>query len=481
MKNSKWVLGSFLMLSILTISCSKVIDVKETDFIGGDIALKTVNNNEQGIIGAYAGMNVEMGILLNSVFADELKVAEFYNAATNHEWQYGSTDIGLRDNYTAFPLYYRIIDRVNRVLQALPKATATTGALTAADEALKNKLKGEALFLRAFSHFELYRYYSNSAVATDLALAYIETPSLDPQARIAVAPYFVKLNADLALAKTLLPAVTLDIYRASKNAAIGLQARIALYTKDYGNAVAFSTEFIAALPLATIANFPLIWSDASNSEVAFKLSRTPSIGGKIGNLYRGTSASVSNIGTITWKPSDKLWDAYDQINDVRYATYFKDEAALKSVGRSSRLIKKYAGTAYATAGENVADAKVYRTGEMYLIRAEAKAETGDLPGAGADLNTLRAARITNYSSELFPSKDGLITAIMNERFKELPFEGHRFWDLKRRNLPVTRLAADAPNAAATILAAGNFRFLLPIPNSEIQANPLMQQNPGYTN
>jgi hypothetical protein len=62
----------------------------------------------------------------------------------------------------------------------------------------------------------------------------------------------------------------------------------------------------------------------------------------------------------------------------------------------------------------------------------------------------------------------------------LPYEGHRFWDLKRRNLPVSRLLADAPNANAQTLAAGSFRFLLPIPNPEINANPLIQQNPGYS-
>ena len=254
-----------------------------------------------------------------------------------------------------------------------------------------------------------------------------------------------------------------------------------MYTKDYANAITFASSYIAALPLATIANFPLIWTDANNSEVAFKLSRTSSIGAKLGTLYRGSSASASNIGTVTWKPSDKIWDAYDKVNDVRFNAYFKDESLLTTAGRASRLIKKYAGSAYGTAAENVADAKVFRTGEMILIRAEARAETGDLAGAAADLNALRTARITGYAASVFPSKDGLITAIMDERFKELPYEGHRFWDAKRRNLAITRLAADAPNAAATSLTAGNFRFLLPIPNSEIQANALIQQNPGYTN
>jgi hypothetical protein len=154
--------------------------------------------------------------------------------------------------------------------------------------------------------------------------------------------------------------------------------------------------------------------------------------------------------------------------------------ASSSRNLSAILINKYAGTTYGTPTELLADAKVFRTGEMYLIRAEAKAETGDLTAAAADLNALRAARINNYTNASFATKADVIDAVMNERFKELPYEGHRFFDAKRRNLAITRLAVDAQGTALT-LSAGNFRFILPIPNSEILANPLMTQNPGYTN
>ncbi|HET9433548.1 MAG TPA: RagB/SusD family nutrient uptake outer membrane protein, partial [Chitinophagaceae bacterium] len=272
-----------------------------------------------------------------------------------------------------------------------------------------------------------------------------------------------------------------DINRATRLAATALQARIALYKKEWAAAETFSTEFISGLPLASMANFPGIWTDANTSEVAFRLVRTSSFGGRIGSLWRGISASAANIGTVTWRPSDEIWGAYDQANDVRFASYFKDEPLL-APARGTRLIYKYAGTTYGTPNENVANAKVYRTGEMYLIRAEARAEQNKITcanSAESDINDLRAARITGYVNVVFASKAEAIDAILLERYKELAYEGHRFWDLKRRGLPVERLATDAPTTNAAVLSAGNFRFLLPIPDPEMKANILMVQNPGY--
>jgi len=472
--NNKFLLFSLFLLTFS--ACKKVINIPESDLIGGETALKTVGYNEQAILGAYAATGIEMAILLNATFADEVKVAEFYNAGTTHEWQYASTDVGLRDNFTATTPNYRVIDRVNRVLAALPAADSTK----VGDNTLRMRLRGEALFLRAFSHFELYRFYCANYDPAGLAMPYMETPSIEPQARIKMDVYFGKMSADVAEAKTLLPNNLTDVNRATRLAATALQARIALYKKDWAAAETFASEFITGLPLASMANFPGIWTDANTSEVAFRLVRTSSFGGRIGSLWRGTSASASNIGTVTWRPSDKIWGAYDQVNDVRFASYFKDEPLLAA--RGSRLIYKYAGTTYATPNENVANAKVYRTGEMYLIRAEARAEQNKITGANSaesDINALRTARITGYVNVVFATKAEAIDAIMLERYKELAYEGHRFWDLKRRGLPVERLASDAPTTNAAVLPTGNFRFLLPIPDPEMKANTLMVQNPGY--
>jgi hypothetical protein len=472
------IILSMLIFCAAFSSCKKLIEIPDTDLLAGSNALSQVTYVEQAILGAYAGVSPDMDILLNATFADEVAKSEFYNAQSTHEWQYGPADVGLRDNFTAIGVNYTIINRVNVALAALPEADSTK----AGDETKRTRLRGEGLFLRAYAHFELFRYYSGNYDPAKLAMPYMETSSILPTPRIAMGPYFQKILADLSAAKLLVPNNLTDINRANVTAIAGLQARIALYMRDWTAAETYSTEFINALPLATKATFPGIWTDLNTAEQAFRVVRTSSLGSRIGSLFRGTSASATQIGTVTWKPSEKLWSSYDQVNDVRFASYFKDEPLLTAAGRPSRLIAKYAGTGYATASENVANGKILRTAEMYLIRAEARAELNKLTGAtGADgdINTLRTNRINNYVPIVYTSKQQAIDDILLERFKELAYEGHRFFDLKRRSLPVSRIAVDAPSAAGTTLPADNFRFLLPIPLTEVTANPILVQNPGY--
>lgn len=479
--NTKKIIYLFSLLLVMAgvSSCKKLLEIKESDAIAGEAALRTVTFVEQAVIGAYAGLGVEMSILLNSTLSDEVATAgEFYNAATTHEWQYGNTDVGIRDNFTAINPNYTIINRVNTALAALPGADSTK----VGDEVKRRILRGEALFLRAYAHFELFRYYCANYDADGLAMPYMETSTIVPQARIKMGPYFQKLNADLTEAKGLLPNNLTDLNRATVAAANALHARVALYQRDWVNAETYASAVISAVPLASRANFPGIWTDANTNEVVMRLIRTTQVGGRIGSLFRGVSANASNVGTVTWRPSNKLWDSYDQANDVRFTSYLRDEPLLTAASRQSRVVFKYWGTGIATTNENVNNGKVFRVAEMYLIRAEARAEQNKVSGANSaesDLNTLRAARINGYTNEVFSNKDAVITAIITERFKELPFEGHRFFDLKRRGLPVQRLVSDAPNAGATTLSANNFRFSLPIPQVEMLANPLMVQNAGY--
>ncbi|MGN6291982.1 MAG: RagB/SusD family nutrient uptake outer membrane protein [Chitinophagaceae bacterium] len=472
------------LVLLSTFSCKKLIEIKESDFIDADLALKTVSQNDQAVIGAYASFGPEMDVRFNGVFSDELKPGDFYASTSVHEWQYTPNDIGIRDNFTATTAYYYVIDKVNRVLKALPNAQA----VNATDEALRAKVKGDALFLRAFCHFELFRYYCGNYSVDGLGMPYVEEPSLESKARIPMGEYFQKMERDITDAKALLPDNLADVNRATRMAAVGLQARMALYKRDWPGAVTFATEYINAIPLSTGADFQKIWTDAGNAEVALKIKRNTG-NTRLGSWFRGlftknaTTGALVAPASITWVPSQKLWDTYDQANDIRFGSYLIDEPILQAVsGKPSKILKKYAGTGYATTNENVADVKLFRTAEMYLIRAEARAEQGTFTGvnsAESDINALRAARITGYTNVTFASKEQAISETMLERYKELALEGHRFWDLKRRSLPIERLASDAPTPAGQTLSANNFRFVLPIPQAEMLANTKMVQNPGY--
>src|SRR5712675_443969 len=107
MKRNKLIILSALSAFVGISSCKKLLTVPETDLIAGETALSTITYAEQSVIGIYAAMNVEMNILLNSTFADEVAKSEFYNAVTTHEWQYGPGDVGLRDNFTGIAYQYR--------------------------------------------------------------------------------------------------------------------------------------------------------------------------------------------------------------------------------------------------------------------------------------------------------------------------------------------------------------------------------------
>ena len=485
MKLNKLILALLFMCTLL--SCKKLLEIEETDIIKEDEALQTVEHVEQAVIGGYAVMQPEMAFLLNSTFSDEVKTAgEFYNSISTHEWQYGPEDVTIRDNFTAMSSWYQVIHRANRVLSRVDVADSTR----AGDNQLRPRLKAEAQFMRAFAHFEMFRYYCNNYDANGDALVYMsEVPKEVIKApREKMGSYFQKILEDIVASKTGLPNNLTDRNRAVRLAAVALHARVALYMRDWANAITYSTEYITAIPLSPRPNFTGIWTDTNNEEVAFRLDRSNSFNpyGRLGSMYRGTSASGTQIGTVIWAPSNKLWTSYDAANDIRFSAYLKDEPALTTAGRQSRIVNKYAGGPYGYTGspnaENVADVKVFRTGEMYLIRAEARAESGAFTGASgadADINALRAARITGYVPVVFTSKADAIANIQTERFKELPFEGHRFFDSKRYGLAIVRVGTDAPSATGTTLPAGNFRFLLPIPQREMQANPSMTQNPGY--
>ena len=172
-------------------------------------------------------------------------------------------------------------------------------------------------------------------------------------------------------------------------------------------------------------------------------------------------------------PSEALTGIYDAVNDIRYSRYFltldEDENLPFPV-----VQEKYPNS--------FNDVRLFRVAEMYLTRAEATVRNeGDFTSALSDLNALRTQRIANYTDET--STAGLLNRILLERRRELAMEGHRWFDIRRdmdrSNIGVIRGNDCLAPATRCTLEAGNFRFILPIPQSEILANENMVQNLGY--
>ncbi|RZK59505.1 MAG: RagB/SusD family nutrient uptake outer membrane protein [Pedobacter sp.] len=452
----------FSLLILTAMSCTK-LDLQPTDTIDPTKAFRNANDINLGLIGVYAYVDNSMGTLSSTV-ADENNFPT-ENTVGNSDafrWLYnsgsGSVTSFYGNNYVA-------IDRANRVLAAIDALT-----FTGTDVALAARYKGELLALRAYLHFELLRAYASSYQTGALGVPYMETSTISYPARDKFEVVISKAKADLVAAKALIPTTFTDKTRITKSAVSAIQARVALYEKNWADAITYSSEVIAAAPLATKAQFPGLWTDANDSEVIWKLKRVGTTDSRVGDFYYRQTG-----GIVLYAPSFKLISTFDQVNDLRFPAYIKFDAT-RVAPKSQYLVNKFIGGTSTAPG--LVDIKLFRTGEMYLIRAEAKAEsTGD---AAADINALRALRINNYVNATFADKPTLIDAIYTERFKELAFEGHRFFDLKRRNLNIQRLASDAVNASgAVLLTPTQAQYSFPLPALEISVNKNTIQNPLY--
>jgi len=447
-------------------SCKKDLDQQPTDTFSENNAFLTLDDIQLGVNEAYGRFGAYANDMYTSALvSDEAKIGSGNNGqgALTYRYQYASDGTTGGDVTSAWGDYYTVIDQCNRVL-------AKVGTVTAAPsmEYRRDILRGQLLALRGISYFGLLQAYSKKYDPADTrgVPVTLESNPLQKPARNSMGEVMAQIESDMSTAKTLLPAASAadftDTVMNSINVA-AYQARIALYKRDYDQAAIFATEVISSgiRPLVSGAQFEAIWTDDVYDEVLFRIRYATS--GAIGGLWTTTA------NNIYIAPSDKLVASYGP-TDVRASAYIGS-------GSAGNYVNKFYQS---SRGGRVVDMKVCRMAEMYLVRAEANARKSspDLTAAAADLNFLRAQRITGYTNVTFTNATTLIAAIMDERFKELAFEGFRLFDLKRNDMPVDRLASDA-SAAWQTLPAGNFRFVFPIPNEEILANPSIVQNEGY--
>lgn len=462
-------------MTILFSSCSKQLNILPTDQVDGSVALSNLSNINLAVLGIYANWKEEYVNRIGSVLADECRIGlknkgiGIIDPAQNlFRWTYTSSDQEVADVWTNA---YQLVYQVNQILSAIDQISVTSNT----DLAQRKNLKGELLAIRAFLHFELYRVYGYSGVynGATLAVPYVTgTDIYEKPARPTTYAFFRSLKVDLNGAETLLTADKV-VNRLGATALQALDARVALYAGDWAGAIQASTRAINNVPLATKTDFANIWTDQSTAEVIFALSRTNQNPVRPGDMWY----NIPN-GIYLFAPSKTLMNLFDSLNDVRYKSYFSVDSTLGAKGQLPDVIAKYQGT---TGAQNLNNLKVFRTGEMYLIRAEAYANMNKIADANKDLNTLRAMRINGYSAFQYNNAYDLLAAVASERYKELCYEGHRYFDIKRKGQDIIRQTADLPSGGGNaVLTPASIYYYIPIPQTEVLANSnILPNNAGW--
>jgi len=453
----------------LVVSNSCRLDDVPTDSISPTNAFRNVDDLKLGLMGAYAALGNDI-VTTATIVGDEVRMPEENTVSNNslYRWIY---DSGSGSVTSQFYSLYQVIDRANRVLENIDLVQTEPSEV-----ALKEQYRGELLALRGYAHFELLRNYASAFSSDALGVPYMKRSEVGSPARESFSSNMENIQADLNIAKQLIPSSFNDNTRITRIAISAILARVSLYNKQWDDAANYATEVIDKMSLASRAAFPLIWKDQSNDEVVWKLARVTGDSELGATFFR-------QVGEIAlYVPSFKWLDAVDQTNDVRFAAYVEHNPGRHQADnrKSEYLINKYVGGNSSQPG--LTDVKLFRIGEMYLIRAEAYAESNNIPAGTNDLNTLRRARISGYSNQNFSDKAALISAIYSERFIELAFEGQRFFDLKRRNMDIERWDEDLINSVdKKTLTSNDAHYNFPIPADEMAVNKNMDQNPHYDN
>lgn len=475
----------FIALTIIgsLASCNKMLEIEPENQLDSDKRFKDLDDYYFSLIGTYSLFRntshygatdgaANAFVTLPDMLADDLlssKKENLGNELVFSQWSYTSAENQIEDVWTNA---YAIISQANQTLRGID-------GLAGKDQGKVNRIKSQALAIRALVHFDILRYWVNDYANSNApGIPYITKYDYEQKpVRGTVGETFSKIEKDLLDARALMQDMDDDINTGGSRAFIdeyavdAILARMYLYKTDYDKAIEFASYVIDNNSLADKARFELIWQDAVNDEVLWSAVFTSGQGGP------GTNVFAPDVNRSQYYPNPDLINKYDVNNDVRANSYF---AVVTSRGGVDRLVlsKYLAKTALLSKPDGTVNFKALRVGEQYLIRAEAyaKSSTPDESAAMDDLNTLRAARIYGYVPQSL-SGQALLDAIELERRKELVAEGHRFFDLKRKGITQREVVR-----ADETLPANSYRWAWPIPRNEIDVNPAIKpQNDGYGN
>ena len=446
-----------LGLSCCMSGCEKFID---TPVPANQLATSSVFSNDATATAAMSGVYEQMMESLSSysngmltlyagLSGDEL--LNLSSATTKVEFSNNNitaANTELKNNI--WDRLYKNVYQANAVLAGIEGNKMLSSAVI-------SQLEGEARFMRAFCHFYLTNFFGNVPyiVSTDYRVNAV-AKQLDRE------QLYHALIDDLLRAQALLGNGEPGRLRPDKLAATAMLARVYLYNANYEAAFTQASLVIASGDYQLENDLNEIFK-ANSREAIWRLKPVLSTT-NVGDGY----LFVQTTGVPTYAViSDSLLAAMEQ-GDKRKGAWVN---SYTFSARQYSLPFKYKVKSAPTVTEFNT---VLRLAEIYLIRAEANAQQGDLIAGLADLNMIRSrSGLPAFNPEVI-TKQRLLEAIAQERRIELFAEwGHRWMDLKRTGKVNQVMGALRPASWQ------NTDGLYPIPRAELLNNPQLIQNPGY--
>jgi len=371
--------------------------------------------------------------LYPEVTSGNIKYSKVSNQALLLSYNFNN-DAATNDMKTFFIMSYSIIYNTNTII-------ANINSVKDASSLQKNRLLADAYTIRALVHFDLARVFaqgynftpdaSHAGITIRNQLVPVLAPVSDVQTCKQV---FDQVASDLDSATLLYPnsarVFTLgdDKTYCSADAAKALQSRVALYKNDWNKVIALGTDLISSNKYSLISNSNYVasWKQRNiSTESIFELAFGDRTGGSLGDYYNSSNTQFGQMAT-----SNDLLGLYTS-DDVRAQPSMYVKAIVNAT--DYYFTRKYQGM-----NDSANNVKIIRLSEIYLNRAEAYAESDNLTAALADLNVIRKRANPAALNFISTDKATVINEILDERRRELCFEGHTFFDLSRKKKNLVR-------------------------------------------
>lgn len=507
-----------VVATMFAFACQDATDVNQPGTRNDDtLVFRTVSDIERGILGLYASFPAESEIEFVSFFTDEIApgVGNGGQGVNDGSWRF-FMDGGNGFAASTWGAYYNIINRVNRLLNRADELIEEGQS-----EGDLNLAKAKMRAIRAYANMKLFAYftpdYTNPGGLSIIKLDFLQTDDYEryeERSSVQEIVSFIEEDAEYALSSTLQDnTVNLDPEN-EVNAYISKSFVYAVLVKLYamtGNTAKLNDALTAiesqGYSLATPLQYSLMFEQDNKElnkipEIIFRLKRINGDGNRVAlpwypsrvdpryGVYMEMGRSLYNeLNALdTGATRDDMRYSVNVLGSSEPAANYQNLSYEDYMDDDLLFIGKYKGNPNDPLQNDI---EIFRYTDILLARAEYLAMVGQWADVELIIEEIRTARSRTNTPNSMPTitdEQSAWRAILNERRLEFAFEGHRYLDVKRLGAKAglteyfVRDNMDCTEYNACSLPLNeSHKLTLPIPRTEIQANPAIrdQQNPGY--